>query len=347
MTSIIILFLAICGISFFCSLFEAVILSVSPVYVAMAVKENRRSGKLLQHLTENVDRPLAAILTMNTISNTLGSAVLAFQVQRQYGDTMVTIVSGILTFVILVFSEILPKILGANNWKTLAPFAAYYVQAMIIFLYPFVMLSKWLSRQITREDESPEVTREEMIMTAEIGAEEGTIKTKESAMIKNLLMLDKICVSDIMTPRSVFFALEDNLTVEEVAQKYKPILFSRVPVYQGILDHIIGITHRYKILEALSADDHKKRIGDLIVEIRSIPEQMSVSQALDFFIKEKEHLALAVDEYGIITGLVTLEDAVETLLGVEIVDEFDNIEDMRKYAVEQWHLRKQKLRRTY
>lgn len=346
MTSIIILFITICAISFFCSLYEAVILSVTPVYVAMAVKSKKRSGILLRHLTENMDRPLAAILTMNTISNTLGSAVLAFQIQHQYGDTMVTIVSGLLTIFVLIFSEIIPKILGSSNWKVLAPSSAYFIQTLIIGLYPFVAVSKWLNNKLTRQDDTPELTREEMIMTAEIGAVEGTIHSKESAVIKNLLMLNQIYISDIMTPRSVLFALEDIMTVEEVAQKYKPLRFSRVPVYHETLDNIIGMTHRYKILESLSADEHNKKIGDLIVPIKSLPEQMPVSQALDFFIKEKEHLALAIDEYGVTTGIVTLEDAVETLLGVEIVDEFDNIEDMRKYAIDQWQQRKQKLRRT-
>ncbi len=272
--------------------------------------------------------------------------MLALQVQRYFGDKMVTVMSIVLTFTILIFSEILPKILGANNWKILAPITAYCVQVMIIALYPFVSLSKWISRKVARDDVSPEITREEVIMSAEIGVEEGTVKNKESTVIKNLLMLDKIFVSDIMTPRSVFFALEDKLTVEEVAQRHKPLRFSRVPVFNGSLDHIIGMTHRYKILEALSADDHNRTIGELIIPIKSVSEQTSVSQVLDFFIKEKEHLALAVDDYGIITGLVTLEDAIETLLGVEIVDEFDSVTDMRKYAIDQWQMRKQKLRQS-
>lgn len=324
---------------------EAVILSVSPAYVAVAVEKKRRSGLLLEHLIEKIDRPLSAILTLNTISHTLGSATIAYQVQHLYGDSMVTVASVVLTFCVLIFSEILPKSIGASHWKALAPFTAYVVQTMIFILYPFVYMSERLSR-LLRKTEDPEVTREEVIMTAELGAEEGTIRTKESNIIKNLLMLDKMFVADVMTPRSVFFALEATETVEEIANKYRPIRFSRVPVYDSNLDNIIGMTHRYKILEALSGDQHDKKIGDLTSPISTVPERMTVSQALDFFIKEKEHLALAVDEYGIVTGLVTLEDAVETLLGVEIVDEFDSVEDMRKFALEQWQVRKQKLRRS-
>jgi len=148
-----------------------------------------------------------------------------------------------------------------------------------------------------------------------------------------------------MTPRSVFTALDASLSVDDIAKKYKPIRFSRLPVYEASLDHIIGMTHRYKILEALSQDQHTKLIRELILPINTVSERMTVSQSLDFFVKQKDHLALVADEYGVVTGLVTLEDAVETLLGVEIVDEFDNIEDMRKYALEQWQQRKSSHRR--
>lgn len=345
MITIILLFSITIFISFLCSLLEAVILSVTPAYVAVAVQNKSRSGLLLQHLKENLDRPLSAILTLNTISHTLGSSAIAFKVQQLFGEEMVTASSVVLTFSILILSEVLPKSIGAAHWKLLAPIGAYVIQAMIFFLYPLVSLSQFIGRLVTKS-ETQQITREEMIMTAEIGATEGTLKAKESTMIKNLLMLDRIYVSDIMTPRSVFFALEADLTVDEVVNKYVPLRFSRIPVYRDSLDNIIGITHRYKILEASSDDQHNRQIADLVTPIASVSERLTVAQVLDFFIKEKEHLALAVDEYGVTTGLVTLEDAIETLLGVEIVDEFDNIEDMRKYALDQWQIRKKQLRRS-
>lgn len=325
---------------------EAVLLTSTSAYIGILVKENRRSGKLIEHLKENIDRPISAILTLNTLSHTLGSAAIAYQIQIQHGQEAVTIASFVLTFLILVLSEIIPKSIGASHWKALIPFAAYTIQFMILCLYPFVIMSELLSKVFAKNSEEPEVTREEILMTAEMGAEEGTLKGKESNIIKNLLMLDKIYVSDIMTPRSVFFALDDKMDVEEVFAKHKPLRFSRIPVYSDSLDNITGMTYRYKIHEALSNDQHDKKIGEMVTPISSIPERMTVSQVLDFFIKEKEHIALAVDEYGIVAGLVSLEDAVETLLGVEIVDELDNVEDMRKFALEQWQLRKQKLRRS-
>lgn len=346
MTLITILFFTTIGISFLCSLLEAVLLTSTWAYLGVLVKENKRSAKLLEHLKENIDRPISAILTLNTLSHTLGSAAIAYQIQVRYGEEAVTIASFVLTFLILIFSEIIPKSIGASHWKALIPFAAYSIQLMIVGLYPLVIMSEWLGKLFSKSSEDPEVSREELLMTAEIGAEEGTIKGKESNIIKNLLMLDKIYVSDIMTPRSVFFALDKDLTVEEVFNKYKPLRFSRIPVYSDSLDNIIGMTYRYKIHEALSNDQHDKKIDEMVSPISSISERMTVSQVLDFFIKEKEHIALAVDEYGSVAGLVSLEDAVETLLGVEIVDELDSVEDMRKYALEQWQLRKQKFRRS-
>jgi len=346
MTIILVLFFSTIGISFLCSMLEAVLLTSTSAYIGVLIKENKRSAKLLDHLKSNLDRPISAILTLNTLSHTLGSAAIAYQIQVQYGQEAVTLASIVLTFLILFVSEIIPKSIGAAHWKALIPFAAYCIQAMILMLYPLVLASEWIGKLFARNTEDPEVTREEILMTAEMGVEEGTLKTKESAIIKNLLMMDKMYVSDIMTPRSVFFALESDLNVEEVFTKHRPIRFSRIPVFQHSLDNIIGMTYRYKIHEALSHDEHTKKINEMVSPISSIPERMTVSQVLDYFIKEKEHVALAVDEYGIVTGLVSLEDAVETLLGVEIVDELDSVADMRKYALEQWQIRKQKMRRS-
>ncbi len=338
-------FLMVLFFSFICSLCEAVLLSLSPAFVAVEIEEKPKAGRILKNITDHADRSLSAILTLNTISHTLGSAWIAYLVHNEFGEIWVSVFSVFLTFLILIFSEILPKTIGKNNSKALAVFCAYCVQIMIITLYPFVKISEFISKALTSPSEEPDITRDEMIKNAEIGVEEGTLKAKESTIIKNLMKLDKIFISDIMTPRSVFMALDADLTVHEVAKKFKPIRFSRIPVFQDTLDQIIGMTHRYKILEALSLDQHHLKIKELVTPIVSLSERMTVSLALDFFVKEKAHLALVVDEYGVVTGLVTLEDAVETLLGVEIVDEFDNIEDMRKYALEQWQMRKKNHRK--
>ncbi len=249
---------------------EAVLLTLTSAYIGVLAKENKRSAKLLEHLKENIDRPISAILTLNTVSHTLGSAAIAYQIQIQYGQEAVTLASFVLTFLILVVSEIIPKSIGASHWKALIPFSAYTIQLMIILLYPLVIMSEWLGRFFSKNSEDPEVTREEILMTAEMGFEEGTLKGKESNIIKNLLMLDKIYVSDIMTPRSVFFALDKELTVEEVFNKYNPALLAH-SVFSGSLDNIIGMTYRYKIHEALSNDLHDRTVGDMVTPISSIP----------------------------------------------------------------------------
>ena len=345
MTLIIAIIIGVLVTSFFCSLWEASFLSITPHYVALEEQAGHRHGKLLARQKDNIDRPISAIVTLNTLSHTIGASAVGAQMHELYGNDMVTLVSILFTLAILVFSEILPKIIGATYWKNMAPFTAYAIQFLIFALYPAVRLSEAMGKRFSRPEEVS-VTREEMIAAAELGAEEGELHKKESNVIKNLLMLNELFVSDIMTPRSVFFALDDEDTVEEVANKYRPLRFSRIPVYHGDLDHITGLVHRYKILESLSSDFHNTKIKEIITPVNSVAERMTVSAAIEFFVKQKEHLALAVDDYGVITGLVTLEDAIETLLGVEIVDEFDNITDMRQYALEQWQIRKSQIRKN-
>jgi CBS domain containing-hemolysin-like protein len=322
---------------------EAVILSVPAAYVNLLEKQGRRSGRILHNLHRHIDQPLAAILTLNTLANTAGSIAIGQHVHKLWGDDLVAIVSGVMTFTILVFAEIIPKTLGAMRAKKLAPAAAYMIYGLIIITYPFV----WLSRQINRMlsgGHRRRTTREEMIAAAEIGADEGVIHHKESRIIKNLLMLDTMKVSEIMTPRSVVNALDENQTVKEVFDKFKPVRFSRIPVYQNDFDHVVGLLHRLKLMEAASNDLFDKKIKELIKPIHTVNEETTVSLALDQFIKRREHLFLVVDEYGTPSGIVTLEDAVETLLGVEIVDELDSVADMRQFALEQWRLKRQALK---
>ena len=332
------LFLAV-FVSFLCSLLEAVILSVTPSFINTQNNEGKKYAKILKNLKEEIDRPLAAILTLNSISHTFGAAGVGAQVNKIYGDQFVALASGVLTFVILVFSEIIPKTLGTGNWKRFAPFAAYSIRFMIFILYPIVSLTERISEWIGGEGKN-NFTREEMIATAEIGVGHGALRKKESNIIKNLLMLDNIYVHDIMTPRSVLMALPINKTVEEVIATHKPIRYSRIPVFKEDLDHIEGVVHRYQILEASNNDQDKLPLSELMGHLHSIPENISVSACLDQLIHRNDHIFLVVDEYGSTMGIVTLEDAIETLLGVEIVDEFDSVTDLRAHALEQWKKRK-------
>ncbi len=330
------------GISFTCSLLESVILSVTKTYIAVKVKEGKKYAFILSELKDQIDRPLAAILSLNTIANTVGATGVGAQVVHVYGDAYLAFASGLLTFIILIFSEIVPKTLGANYWKSFAPACAYLIRLLIVIAFPFVWISELISHVLSGKRQS-EVTREEIVATAEIGATSGSIEQKESLIITNLLRLDQVKVSDIMTPRSVIMAIDAKKTIEQVIKQHRPIRFSRIPVYEDNLDHVIGMVHRYKLLEASSHDLHDTKVRDFVQDIHRVPESISVAASLDQFIKRKEHQFLVVDEYGTVAGLVTLEDAIETLLGVEIVDEFDSVVDMRKYAREMWRERKQKL----
>jgi CBS domain containing-hemolysin-like protein len=341
MTLLIIYGLLALTISFVCSMLEAVILSVTPSYIGLALKSGKKYGKILENLKDQIDRPLAAILTLNTVSHTVGAAGVGAQVYNIWGDGYTAVASAVLTILILIIAEIIPKILGVSNWKLLAPFCAYLIRVLIFLMYPFVVFSEFLYKILARGEENT-LTREEMIVAAEMGALDGVIRKKESNVIKNLLMLDAIKVADIMTPRSVISALEEDNTVGTVMEKHRPIRFSRLPVYKDDLDHVLGMVHRYKILDTYSQDQENLMVKELITPLHSIPENISVAAALDQFIKRKEHIFLVVDEYGSTVGLVSLEDAIETLLGVEIVDEFDSVADMRQYAVEQWRERKQR-----
>jgi CBS domain containing-hemolysin-like protein len=328
--------------SFICSMSEAVILSVSPAFVSTLEKKGKKSGYLLHSLHNKIDQPLAAILTFNTLANTMGTMLVGREVFKLYGDHVLTTFSVALTFVILIFSEIVPKTIGAQHSKKLAPMVAYIVTVMVYLSLPVVYISRIINKLFVFTNRG-RTTREEMIATAELGADDGVLHQKETTIIKNLLMLDKIKVSEIMTPRSVVNQFDANLTVDAIMSKYKPVRFSRIPLYENEPDNIIGLLHRYKLMEAVSHDLYNMPLKDIMSPIHKVKEDTAVSSALDQFLKRREHLFMVIDTKGSMTGIVTLEDAIETLLGVEIVDTHDQATDMRQYALEQWRLKKQAL----
>lgn len=329
-------------ISFLCSLLEATLLSTSVAHIEVLKKNGKKCGFALDKFKAEIDRPLAAILTLNTAANTLGGAGVGAEIHKMYGNEWVAIGSAILTFIILICSEIIPKTIGAVYWKHLSRFAASSINIMIWITYPFVRISEVIADRIAPgSGRAPKMSREEMIVSAEIGESEGTLKKKETLIIKNLLRLDKIFVRDILTPRSVLVALPKHLTVKDVIEKFSPVPFSRIPIFDTNLDGISGMVLRYKILEASAHDQEGQRLEEIAQPIHTIVETETVATTLDLFIKRREHMFVVTDSYGTTVGLVTLEDCIETLLGVEIVDEFDSIEDMRQFALEQWEKRKQ------
>ena len=334
MTALVTYFLIALFVSFLCSLLESVLLSLSVAHVSVMEKEGGASGKLMAELKENINKPLAAILTVNTIANTVGAAGVGAQTLMIFGSEWVAIASGILTLCILIFSEIIPKTIGAIYSKSLASFSVYTIRMLMVIAWPFVVLSEAMSKFIHKGENGGEskASREELLAMAEISEDEGAIDEQEGDIIENLMKLDDMPVEDIMTPRSVMFALNEKDTVGTVIESHSPIAFSRIPVYGEDLDNIIGIVNRYDLVNKQAEDQFHIIMRDIMKPIESVLEKASVSDVLDLFVKRRQQMFLVKDEFGTTTGLITLEDAIETLLGVEIVDEHDHVVDMRKLA---------------
>ena len=335
-------FFAVLGISFLCSLLESFILSVTHAHISLVSKDRPALGKKLSHFKENINQPLSAILSLNTIANTVGAASVGAITLVEFGSNWVAIMSGILTLCILIFSEIIPKTIGALYWKKILVPATFAVQVLIIMTYPLVVFLEFVSKWLAKAENEDKVSREEVIAMAELGEDEGTIEESESTVIENVLMLDDISVEEVLTPRSVVFAVNKTNSVREVLDKYNDIEFSRIPVYEDGLDNIIGIVRRHVLLKSKAEDQFDVTMGELAKPIHAVEENDSVGDVLDEFVKRREHLFMVKDQFGQVAGLITLEDAIETLLGVEIVDETDSVVDMRKLALDNW--RKKRLK---
>ena len=335
-------FFAVLGISFLCSLLESFILSVTHAHISLVSKDRPALGKKLSHFKENINQPLSAILSLNTIANTIGAASVGAITLVEFGSNWVAIMSGILTLCILIFSEIIPKTVGALYWKKILVPATFAVQVLIIMTYPLVVFLEFLSKWLAKAENEDKVSREEVIAMAELGEDEGTIEESESTVIENVLMLDDISVEEVLTPRSVIFAVNKTNSVREVLDKYNDIEFSRIPVYEDGLDNIIGIVRRHVLLKSKAEDQFDVTMGELAKPIHAVEENDSVGDVLDEFVKRREHLFMVKDQFGQVAGLITLEDAIETLLGVEIVDETDSVVDMRKLALDNWRKKRWK-----
>ena len=320
------------GISFVCSLLESVILSVSHAYIALLIKEGKKSGRLLMEMKKTINHPLAAILTLNTVANIIGAAGVAAQTYYLFGRRWVAVASAILTVLILVCSEIIPKTIGAAHWKKLSPVAAYVLKVLIVMLYPVVKALEAISSYISRGSTDRHVTREEILVLAEIGESEGILLKKEALIIHNLLLLTEIRTEDILTPRAVILAFQKDKTIGEVIENNSPIRFSRIPVYSDKLDDIRGFVFKNELVEAYYTGKANDTIEHLMKPLYAVPNSKSIADLLDEFINRHEHMFLVIDEYGGTSGIVTLEDVIETLLGVEIIDELDTVSDLRAYA---------------
>ena len=341
MELLIIFFLLSVGVSFLCSVLESVLLSINMSYVAVLEKERPTVGAILRHQKENINMSIASVLILNTIANTLGAAAVGAQASKIFGNDAVVYVSVVLTFAILFISEIIPKTIGAIYWKQLAPLAAYFIRVFIWLTYPIILTTLAVTNKISKgKDDAHTLTKEELLESMLMSEDEGVIDEQESDVIENILNLDNIKVSEVLTPRSVVFALDEGMSVKDVIKTEPAIFkFSRIPVYRESLENVTGIVLTKKLFKQALEDDTVP-LSKIKKDMFSINENVPVSKALDLFISKKEHMFLVTDNYDQTDGIITLEDCVETILGVEIMDESDTTEDMRELAK-----RKMKLKR--
>lgn len=331
------------GVSFLCSILEAVLLSVTPSYVALLERRHRAAGARLRRLKADIDQPLSALLSLNTIAHTVGAAGVGAQAQAVFGNQYVSVASAILTLLILVLSEIIPKTLGATHWRRLAPAAGILLRGMTVFLYPLVWMAMGITRLLSRRHAGPTVSREEFYAMAEHGAEEGVFRADESRIFNNLRRFGSLQARDVLTPRTVMMAFDETNKAAEAFAQLQRRRFSRMPVYRGDPEAVTGYILLNDILMAVAAGDGDRCLSELRREVLRVPETVSLRDLFRQFLERNEHLAVVVDEYGGLVGVATMEDVVETLLGLEIMDETDRIEDMRELARRYWLKRAQRL----
>jgi CBS domain containing-hemolysin-like protein len=334
MTLLILYVLLAIGVSFLCSIMEAVLLSITPSYVAALEDEGDATGTRLRELKKDIDRPLAAILTLNTFAHTLGAAGAGAQAVVVFGDAYIGAFSAVLTLLILILSEIIPKTLGAVYWRQLASPIAALIKPLIWILYPLVWLSQQLTKLLARGEQEQQVSRAEFAALANLGAEEGVFNPQESRILQSLLRFSELVARDVMTPRTVMVAFPTTKPVREISDN--ELRFSRFPVFEDNRDHVTGYALRSEILRTVAEDRGDTPVGEIQRDVLTVPEMLPLPRLFERLLERKEHLALVVDEYGGTQGIATMEDVVETLLGLEIVDEADTVQDMQVLARERW-----------
>ncbi|MCP4984741.1 MAG: DUF21 domain-containing protein [Colwellia sp.] len=326
------------GVSFLCSILEAVLLSVSPAYVEQKLAAKAQGAKTLAKVKDKLDQSISSILILNTFAHTMGAAGVGAQAVRIFGQEKETLIAFLLTLAILYFSEIIPKTLGATFWRSLAIPSAYTISFLVKLVYPLVWLSSLVTRLFSSKDKDV-VTREELLMVAALSHKGGTLDTQESELLENILQLRNTKTEDILTPRSVMHALEKEVTITEAISNEKTANFTRIPVFDGAIDNICGVILKANLYEQERQGHGHESLASCIKPIGSVSESLPVLNLLDLFIKRHDHITIVEDQFGQTAGVVTLEDAIETFLGREIVDESDQVEDLQKFAKAQYRQR--------
>jgi CBS domain containing-hemolysin-like protein len=323
-------------VSFLCSIMESVLLSTSQTYLVTKSGMGEKWASFFLVYKENIDKPLSAILTLNTIAHTVGAAGVGAQAVKVFGEAYFGIVSAVLTILILVVTEIIPKTIGARYNRQLGRSTYLLLRAVIFLTYPIVILSGYITNLISGNSNEKSTSREELSAMAKIGKEEGIFTEKENKIIQNLLKLKNIKVEEIMTPRVVVASANEDTFLSDFMDNKDNLKFSRIPVYSDTDENITGYVFRQEVFENLAEDQHKLKIKDIKRPILFVHENLVLFIVWEKLMESKEHMAIVVDEYGSMRGVVTMEDIIETLLGMEIIDEKDTIVDMQKYAKERW-----------
>ncbi len=337
------LFLAL-TISFLCSIMEAVLLSTPLSFLKVKEEAGKKGAIVMIRLKQDIDKPLSAILSLNTVAHTVGAAGVGAQATVVFGEAYFGLVSAILTILILVFTEIIPKTIGARFWRELANFSGIVIRIMIFITYPLVIASSFITKLFSSKSVEQTTSREEISALANIGAEEGIFGEKENKIIQNLIRLKFIKTYEVMTPRVVVSVADENMDLDDFLKNKEYLRFSRIPIYSENDEHITGYVFRQTVFEKLAEDKIGLKLKDLKREIVFIPNSKPLFGVWELLLEKKEHIAVVVDEYGGMDGIVTMEDIIETLLGFEIIDEKDTIADMQQFARERWRMRQEKYR---
>ncbi len=342
---LVVFFLVSIVASFLCSVLEAVLLSITPAFAERQQTENPVVGQALTDFQKNIDRPLAAILTLNTIAHTVGAIGVGSQAVKIWGDSLVSslIIPVVMTLAILILSEIIPKTLGANYWQELAGFTVKTLKLIIFVLAPLVAVSQLITKSLKKDKGKSVLSRADFTAMAELGQREGLLDERESSLMQNLMRFRSVRAKDIMTPRPVVVAADEKETLSSFHESHPNLQFSRIPVFTGSIDNVTGYIMRDDLLSALIDKKGEQALSSLKRELTTVEEAFPIPNLFTHFTENRTHIALVVDDFGGSAGIVTMEDVIETLLGMEIVDEVDGTTDMQKLARKQWEQRATRL----
>jgi len=335
------------SVSFICSVLEAVLLSITPSYLNIKLQEGKRWARRLQQFKKDIDKPLIAILTLNTVAHTVGAIGVGATAEQAFGsgNNVVGIVSAVMTILILVVSEIIPKTIGATYWPKLAGLATNVLQ---VIMFPLkwtgtLWLLQLTTHLIGKDAHVSTVTREEIIAMADAAQNQGVFKETENQAIKNMLQFEQVLARDIMSPKPVLIVADENTTASQFMDDHPDLRFSRIPIYQNSSENVIGFVLKDDVMQAMINGQGERPLADFKRPVLLIPRDLPMPQLFQQFLAQREQIAVVVDSFGSVSGVVTMEDVVETLIGIEIVDETDRVVDLQKLARENWQDRAKKM----